>query len=136
MINSAEQVIADKLTELYPGKTIYTDDNVPQKFSKPSFFVSLIDQDYSKRLNTKYISLLSFDVAYFSDKGVTDIKSECQMVQLNLFREFDLVGAYRILSKQATTVDNVLHFTFDIKISEIKVEENTLMQQMDATTNI
>jgi len=135
MINSVKQAIVDKLVELYSGYTIY-DEDVPQNFKKKSFLITMIEQDYNKRLNTKYKSLMSFDIAYFSDKKVTEIKADCVLVQLNLLRSFDLISGYRILNKQATTTDNVLHFTFDVKYSEIKEEIATIMQTETTNTNI
>lgn len=135
MINDIKQAIVDKLLELYPNYTIY-DEDIPQDFKTPSFFIALIDQDYSKRLNNKYRSLLSFDVAYFSNEGKTEIKEDCLEVQLNLFRNFDLIGTYRILEKQATITDNVLHFTFNINYSEIITETGTLIETKEVNTNI
>ena len=133
MINDIKQAIVNKLLELYPNYTIY-DEDVPQKFKRPSFLIALIEQDYNKRLNNKFKSQLSFDIAYFSDKGVTEIKNDCLEVSSNLFREFDLVGSYRAFNKQATITDNVLHFTFYVNYSEIKNEEFVKMQEQ--TTNI
>ena len=135
MINDVKQAIADKLKALYPVNKIYTED-VPQDFKKPSFMIVLADQDYNKRLSNKFKSLLSFDVAYFSDKSKMEIKEDCQNVQMALFRGFDLVGGYRIKSKQATTVDNVLHFTFKVEISEMLIEDYTKMQKQQTNTNL
>lgn len=135
MIADIKQVIADKLKELYTGCTIYVED-VPQDFETPSFMITLINQDYGKRLNTVYKSTLSFDVAYFSDKSNQDIKEDCYTVQMNLFRSFDLVGGYRIINKQAIIVDNVLHFTFDITVSEMLNESYAKMQKQRTNTNI
>lgn len=135
MINDVKQAIANKLLELCPGCTNY-DEDVPQNFKRKSFLITLIEQDYSKMLNTKNKSLLSFDIAYFSDKGETEIKADCQAVQLDLLRDFDLVGIYRIINKRARTVDNVLHFTFDIRYSEIKEQDGVKMQQQQTNTNI
>ena len=134
MVNSVRQAIVDKLLGLYPVNKVYTDD-IPQNFKKPSFIIYLIDQNYGKRMNIKFKSLLSFDVAYYSNKGVTEIKSDCQNMQLALFRAFDLMGTYRVLNKNAETVDNVLHFTFDINYSEMKVEIGTPMQTQTTTIN-
>jgi hypothetical protein len=77
MINDVKQAIVNKLLELYPTYTIY-DEDVPQNFKKPSFLVTMIEQNYGKRLNNKYNSTIAFDVAYFSDKGKNEIKSDCQ----------------------------------------------------------
>lgn len=135
MINNIKQVIVNKLLELYPGYTIY-DEDVLQNFKKQSFLISLTDQDYSKRLNSKFKSLISFDVAYFSNKRVAEIKSDCQDMQMSLFRGFDLIGSYRILNKQANVTDNVLHFKFDVQFSEIKVDTSDKMQEQQTNTNI
>ena len=133
MISSVKQAIVDKLLECYPGYTIY-DEDVTQNFKTRSFLITLIDQEYRKRLNNKFDSELSFDVAYFSDKETTEIKADCLEVQLNLFRAFDLISTYRVLNKQANITDNVLHFTFDIRYSEINDIEYDKMQQQQTNT--
>lgn len=135
MINETKQAIANKLKELYPAHKVYMED-VPQNFKTPSFLLILTDQDYNKLLLNKFKSLLSFDVAYYSDKDKIEIKEDCQDVQINLFRSFDLVGGYRIKSKQAAIVDNVLHFTFSIEISEMFQEDYIKMQKQQTNTNI
>lgn len=135
MINSVKQAIANKLLEVYPASTIY-DEDVPQGFNKPSFLITLTDQDYGKRLNAKYKSKLSFDVAYFSDKSKAEINTDCQNVQLNLLRAFDLIGTLRVLNKKTITTDNVLHLTFDVNYSEIKTEIGVPMQTETTNTNI
>jgi hypothetical protein len=135
MISSVKQAIVNKLLELYPTHTIY-DEDIPQSFKKPSFLINLYDQDYKKRLNTKNASQLSFDIAYFSNKLVTEVKEDCQGVQLNLLRGFDLIGTFRVFNKRAQTVDNVLHLTFDIRYSESKDEALTAMQTKTTNTTI
>jgi hypothetical protein len=70
MINNVKQAIVDKLKELYPENIIYTED-VPQNFKMPSFLITLADQDYNKLLHNTFSSLLSFDIAFFSDKDET-----------------------------------------------------------------
>jgi len=135
MISSVKSAIAGKLSGLYPSARIY-DENIPQGFKTPCFMVSLIEQSYSKRVSNRYKSLLSFNVAYYSNKGKTEIKSDCQAVQVALFRAFDTFGAYRAQNKQATIVDNVLHFTFDVPYSELKEEPFVAMQEQTTNTNL
>jgi len=135
MINDVKQAIVNKLLELYPTYTIY-DEDIPQNFKTPSFLVAVIEQSYGKRLDNKYNSTVSFDVAYFSDKGKNETKSDCQAVQVNLLRAFDLMGGFRAQSLQATIVDNVLHITFDVSYSELKIEEFAKMQTQTTNTNI
>ena len=136
MINDIKQAIAQKIHEQYPSSTIY-DEDIPQNFKTPSFLVTMIEQGYGKRLANKYNSTVSFDVAYFSDKGKNEVKSDCQAVQVNLLRAFDLVGTFRAQNLQATIVDNVLHITFDVRYSEIKTgEEIPKMQDQVTNTDI
>lgn len=135
MINDIKQAIAQKIHEQYPSSTIY-DEDIPQNFKTPSFLVTVIEQGYGKRLANKYNSTVSFDVAYFSDKGKNEIKSDCQAVQVDLLRAFDLMGGFRAQSLQATIVDNVLHITFDISYSELKTEEFAKMQTQTTNTNL
>lgn len=135
MIADIKQIIVNKLKELYPVSKVYAED-VPQNFKTASFMINITNQDYSKRLNTIYKSILSFDIAFFSGKEDNELKEDCYTVQMNLFRSFDLVGGYRILNKQAVIVDNVLHFTFEITISEMLQENNIKMNKQKTNTNI
>jgi len=132
MISEIKSAIAQKILEQYPSSTIY-DEDIPQNFKTPSFLVTVIEQNYGKRLANKYNSTVSFDVAYFSNKGKNEIKSDCQAVQVNLLRAFDLMGGFRAQNLQATIVDNVLHITFNVNYSELKIEELAKMQTQ--TTN-
>jgi len=138
MQNSVKQAIVDKLNALFPvanGYTVY-DDNVPQGATTPYFLILLTNQVNSKRLSTKYKSTLSFDLAYYSNKGTTEIRADCYGVQEIILRAFDLVGTYRVRNKAAKITDNVLHITFDISYSEMKDETLVYMQQAETTTNI
>ena len=135
MISEIKQAIAQKIHEQYPSATIY-DEDIPQNFKTPSFLVTVIEQNYGKRLANKYNSTVNFDVAYFSDKEKNEIKADCHEVQVNLLRALDLVGAFRIQNLQATIVDNVLHITFDVNYSELKIEEFAKMRTQTTTTNI
>lgn len=135
MINDIKSAIVYKLRDLYPDHKRYVDD-IPQDFKKPSFVVFQIDQDYSKRLNVKYNGRISFDVAYFSDKPKQDVKTDCFVVQEVLMREFSMFGVFRATNKNARITDNVLHMTFDVNYSEMKVEDQTPMQTQETNTNI
>ena len=135
MISEIKRAIAQKIHEMYPSAAIY-DEDIPQNFKTPSFLVTVIEQSYGKRLANKYNSTVSFDVAYFSDKGKNEVKSDCQAVQGNLLRAFDVMGTFRVQNLQATIVDNVLHITFDVMYSEIREEEFPKMQEFASNTNI
>ena len=135
MINDIKKCIVDNLLNIYPDITIY-DEDIPQNFKAPSFLITLTDQDYSKRINNKFNGEVSFDISFFSEKDRFEIKNDCLKVQQDLFRSFDLINKYRVLDKQSTIVDNVLHFTFKIKYSEIREIEETKMIVADLNTNI
>jgi len=135
MINNIKQAIASKLSEVFTGYKIY-DEDIPQNFKKPSFLITVIDQNYGKRLNNKYKSTVSFDLAYFSDKGKNEIKSDCQAVQVNLLRTLNTLDTFRVQNLQANITDNVLHITFDVSYSEIKTKEFAKMQKQTTNTNL
>ena len=135
MINEIKQAIAQKIHEQYPSATIY-DEDIPQNFKTPSFLVTVIEQSYGKRLANKYNSTVSFDVAYFSDKGKNEIKSDCQAVQVNLLRTLNTLDTFRVQNLQANITDNVLHITFDVSYSEIKTKEFAKMQKQTTNTNL
>lgn len=135
MISDIKQAIAQKILELYPEATVY-DEDIPQNFKTPSFLVIVVEQSYGKRLADKYNSTVSFDVAYFSDKKKNEIKSDCQAVMVDLLRAFDLLDTFRVRNLQANITDNVLHITFDVSYSEMKIEEFTKMQKQTTNTNI
>lgn len=128
MINQISQAIIDKLAELYPDGFRRYSDNVTQNFTTPCFSIVVIEQEYNKRLNKKYSSAISFDVAYFSDVGTADIVSDCLEKQEVLLRGLDDIGSVRAINKNARITDDVLHITFDIRYSELKTESETPIQ--------
>lgn len=133
MINDIVLGIATKLKELYANSRRYV-DNVPADFKKPSFTIFTIDQDYAKRIGDKGKSRISFDIAYFSNKAVDKIKSDCLEVQETLLRELDEIGQYwRATNKKARITDDVLHLTFDVNYSELKKSTNETKMQTHET---
>lgn len=135
MINEIKIAIAQKLKDLFPDCRRYTDD-IPQNFKKPAFVIITIDQDYFKRLNTKFRGRIGFDIAYFSDKPKSEVKSDCLLVQDTLLRELDIFGTFKTVNKNARITDNVLHITFDVNYSETKVEPQVFMKTQETNTNI
>lgn len=142
MISDIQLAAVAKLKELFPDETRkirrYIDD-IPQEFKKPAFVLFEVDQDYSKRINTKYNGRITFDLAFFSDKATQEIKSDCLSVQETLLRGFDLIGTnnlFRVLNKNARITDNVLHMTFDVNYSETKTTTEGKMKTQETNTNI
>jgi hypothetical protein len=133
MISDAKQSIIIKLQELYPtGYTIY-DEEIPESFSKPSFYLTLVNQNYNRRRNNHYTSLLSFDLAYYSNSS--ELRTDCLRVQLNLLRTFDLLDKFHVINKNAKIINNVLHVTFDIRYTEMTEGDEVIpMQQQHINT--
>lgn len=135
MINNIKQAIGKTLADSYPNLTIY-DEDVPQKFKTPSFIINVVDMAYQKRLNQKYDGKITFDVAYFSDKKITEIKADLLTKQMVLFRAFEDAGQFRFWDKTARITDNVLHFIFDVSFSELKEEDFMKMMKKELRAGI
>ena len=136
MISEIRQAFINKLVEFYPSGYVFYEDKVHQNFKTPSFLVSVYDHEYDKRLNTKYKSVISFDIAYFSDQNQADIISDCLVKEEVLLRGFDLFGTFRAINKKARTTDGVLHILFDVNYSEMKSETSIPMQAQTTNTKI
>lgn len=132
MVQEVKQIIAAKLVSIHNNAKVY-DEEVLQGFKEPSFFISTYEQNYEKRIGAKYTSNLVFDVAYFPDKKTSN--NEIQDIGVELFREFDLVGGFRIINKKANITDGILHFMFEIKYSELKIENNIKMANLEQNIN-
>jgi len=127
MINEIITAILHKLKELYPECKQHI-DNIPPDFMAPAFVICITGQDYTKCLNNRYKARISFDLAYYSDKAEQEIRSDCLSVQETLLRYFDTIGPFKAVNKNARITDNVLHMTFDVNYSEMRIETSALMQ--------
>lgn len=137
MISDIRTAILLKVQEAYSTSMFtYYKDNVPQDFVKPSFFIDIIDIKYNKRINNRYKGKASFDLAYFSDKAISDIKSDCLVVEETLLRLLDYAGTYKVINKDARITDNVLHISFDVNYSEMTTEEPTKIQSVTINMNL
>jgi hypothetical protein len=128
MVVEIIQAIADKIKELYPSATIY-DESVPQGFKDGSFFISVIDDSYSKSIANRFKGSVSFDLAYFPS-NMNNLNNECFQVSQNVFRAFDLLSGFRITGKTSNVTDDVLHMQFVVKYREIKIETGTKMNDI------
>jgi hypothetical protein len=134
MISDVKAAIVSKLQGVYPDGYVIYDEELPETISRPSFLITLMGQSYNKRLFNKYTSELSFDITYLSDQ--TAIRSDCLRVQEDLLQAFDFVDTFKVRNKNAKVTDNVLHFTFGIRYSELKEDQSDLMQQKQINTNL
>lgn len=126
MTSVIKQAIITKLNELYPTINVY-DEKVSQ-LNEGGFFIYIKKHDYEKQFSNRYKSTLLVALDYYP---LTKQKmNEMEAVKLAIFRAFDLVGGFRILSKSATITDGLLNMNMTIQYTEIKNTENTLMQTM------
>lgn len=132
MMSDLKTAIVNKLMELYPtGYAIY-DEDLPDSISKPAFLIRITKQSYNRQLNNKFISNITIDISYYSSKSA--IRSDCIQVQETLLKAFDLLGTYQVTNKIAGITESILHFTFDIRFTEIISKEEYLMQQQKTNT--
>lgn len=134
MIREMKEVIKNTLTDTFKSFTIY-DEKLPEIYEAPSFVIMVTNQDYSKRINNRYKNVVSFEITYFSNQDITNLKADCFEVHQTLVRAFDMIRTYRVINKKSSIADNVLHFTFDIETFEKKVEETVKMQDQQLRTN-
>ncbi len=127
MISELKAAITSKLLEVFPtGYTVYEED-LPETIVKPAFLIQITNQSYDKQTSSRYVSDISFDLSYFSDKA--GLRADCIQVQEKLLRAFDAVDTFRVIKRNAKITEQILHFTFDIRYSEILQEDQSLMQQ-------
>ncbi len=134
MADSIKEAIVNRLGELYPGYTVY-DEDIPGEYEKPSFLINVKSQSLTNLLQGKLKNQLTFDISYYGNTAET-IKKDCFAAGQALLAGFDLINGYRIKNKKAETIDNVLHFTFDIQYTVRKEETFIKMQKQEMNTNL
>ncbi len=134
MLENIKEAIINRLLELYPDYTVY-DEDMPAEYQKPSFLINVKSQNYMNLLQGKFKNQINFDISYNSNVSEA-IKGDCLSVGQALLTGFDLISNCRINNKKAETIENLLHFTFDIQYSIRKEEVFTKMQKQKMNTNI
>lgn len=129
MINRIKNAIADKLSELYPNSNIY-DEFVSQGFKSGSFFIDVINQDYSHSLFKVGKSTVQIDISYFPKNNKLK-NNEIEEVKANVLRNFNVLAGFRLVSKTSEIVDDVLHVQIKVNYGEIKDESSIKIQRFD-----
>lgn len=132
MINKLYEAVAAGLKAVKECP-VYRED-VPQKFKRPSFLVTIYDQDPSRGINGRLKNSVSMDVLYFPESR-TDLQEECWNIGQDLTREFMLPG-FKIKNRNLKIEDQVLHFMFDVDYQEYREPDHTPMQTMDQNTRM
>lgn len=132
MIRNLYQNIAAGLIKIRSEK-VYMED-IPQNFSRPSFLISLYDQDHSRGINKRLKNTVYADISYFPEDE-TDSNEECLDVSQELQRKFQIDG-FRLKNRNSKIVDKVLHYMFEVDYREFREEENSKMQTMKQNTDL
>lgn len=99
--------------------TVYREE-VPQNFKKPSFLVTIYEQNPSRGINGRLKNEVNMDILYFPEnKGKAELQEECWSVGQALSREFAVPG-FKIRNRNLKIEDYVLHFMFDVDYREYK----------------
>lgn len=121
-----------KLKTLDPAAAVYRHDR-PKESRTPCFVISVTGQSCGRLLAGAFAGKLSLDIQYVSDAADSGaVRADCVAVQETLLREFQLLGRFRCIGKNAQITDNILHFTFDVKYSERAAVTGP---QMNSVTN-
>lgn len=134
MVNKLYEAVAAGLKEVKEC-VIYRED-VPQKFKRPSFLVTIYDQNPSRGINGRLKNSVSLDVLYFPEnQSRAELQEECWSVGQDLTREFFLSG-FKIKNRNLKIEDQVLHFMFDVDYREYLETADAQMQTMTQNTKI
>ncbi|BCJ92588.1 hypothetical protein acsn021_01570 [Anaerocolumna cellulosilytica] len=129
-----QNMLKQKLAELFPGVTIYEED-LPENHQKPSFHLQTTARQISRGLGDRENQDYSFDISYYSN--VTGgIKKDCLEVGTVLLQELGLSGGLNLRNKKAETIEDVLHYTFNIRFVLQRQETAGKMQNQQINTVI
>ena len=118
MINELYQGVNAGL-KLVKDCTVYREE-VPQNFKKPSFLVTIYEQNPSRGINGRLKNEVNMDILYFPEnRGKAELQEECWSVGQVLSREFAVPG-FKIRNRNLKIEDYVLHFMFDVDYREYK----------------
>lgn len=142
MINDIIIGIAQKLKQINPEITIYTED-VHQDMKEPCFIILPLEPTQEARLPNRYWRTYPFDVHYFPtpiDKNLKQKEEIYGVVEKLLFelehitfrKDDPLESLLRGTKMRYEIVDNVLHFfvNYNMFVKQ-KVEPTELMRTLD-----
>lgn len=120
-VNSIRDGVTLALSELYPNIDLY-DEEIPQDFKRPSFFVKLLTMGQNKEIGRRFLRSHSFDIHYFPplDEYNKYGHAMAESLYSNLLT-IEIDGAiYRVTGANHNIVDRTLHFMFDLNFHVLK----------------
>lgn len=134
MIETLKAAIMEMLNVLFTDSTVY-DEDLPEDYQKPCFLINVKSQNYTNLLQGKFKNQVNFDISYYSNTPGA-IKSDCVKTGQALLSGFDTIRNYHLKNKKAETLENILHFTFEVPYTVRSEETFAKMQKQQINTNI
>lgn len=120
-INDVIDGITIKLDEKFYSEIPKYTHFMPQNFTMPCFFISLVDLGNMRQLNDRWYVQPLFNVQYFEDEGINSYASKSLDVQMAL-QMIELVNGDKILSRGMNSVvqSDSLHcfMRFDLYLTD------------------
>ena len=132
MSQDVKVLVINKISENYPEHTIY-DEDLPENYQKPSFLVHVSSQSAVSGIGGREVNTMAFDISYYSNANEGN-NQDCYLVGAKLLQEFQLTQGFRLKNKKAETIENVLHFTFEVKY--VLKEEVSIPKMQQKKTKI
>lgn len=132
-VNSIWDGVTLALSFLFPDITIY-DEEIPQDFERPSFFVKLLTMGQNKEIDRRFLRSHSFDIHYFPPLDEYNKHGHAMAESLyNDLLTIEIDGAiYRVTGATHEIVDRTLHFMFDLNFHVLKDKpEEIKMNQLE-----
>ncbi|OQB15714.1 MAG: hypothetical protein BWY15_00427 [Firmicutes bacterium ADurb.Bin193] len=128
-------VVVATLKKEYPTIHVY-DENVPQGFITPSFFVYVISTENERVIGRRYLREYKMAVRYFGS-GYTQLRNMAfELFDILEYPEYQGITLHGV-KMHYVIEDEVLHFFFDIKVYiDKQMEDVPLMDNMTVSEKL
>ena len=130
-INNIITAISIKLEQAFGESYTKYDDEVPQEFSTPAFFIQFLNLEHKRQIGNRWRVTTLFNVQYFPSNGTPESANMTLKIQQAL-KDITLLDGSQMLGTEANSevVDsiahNFIHFNFFLQ----EVEEEIFMESI------
>lgn len=136
--NDIINVIDYTIKSAFPGVSVYK-ENVIQGTELPYFFIEEVESKYKHAIGRKYKKQVSLLIKYFSNSEL-NAKNEMHNVSEKLADILELMQyesvVLRGINANSKLIDNVLNFSIDVRISELKNKNVNKFGQLEVDVNV
>ncbi len=136
--NDIINILEYTIKSAFPDVNVYK-ENVIQGTELPFFFIEEIESKYSHAIGRKYKKQVSLLIKYFS-KSELNAKNEMYSVSEKLTDILELMQYESIvlkgLNSNSKITDNVLNFSIDVRINELKDKNTNKFGQLEVDVNV